>query len=253
MKVVSWNVNSVRVRYPLITQCVETLRPNIIALQETKVSDAEFPHHLLEETHPYRCWVGNKGRNGVAILSDHPITLKQQDLPMDGHQPGRFLHVVIGGVHIVNVYAPNGESLTSEKFQYKAKFYQDLTDYLAPYKEEPLLLMGDFNIARRPNDSYAPQRFKRQLLFSAQERVWLRTLVHEMIDIGDIVTEGRATTDRYTWWDYRTPSFPEKGLRIDAIFATVSVGSLIRAYGVLQCLRQEVKPSDHAPVWCYWE
>lgn len=253
MIVASWNVNSVRVRYPHIEKLWSVKKPNVIALQETKVSDVEFPHSLLEQTHPYHYIVGDKGRNGVAILSDVEASFVQKDLPMTGHQKGRMIHAVIQGVHIINVYVPNGESLQSDKFLYKEKFFYDLRQYIEPLLHEPLLLMGDFNVARRPCDTYAPKRFANQLLFSPQERRWYRALTQEMMDIADIAWGGRATSERYTWWDYRSASFPDKGLRIDAIFASIGVVPCVVDQGVLQFFRQEERPSDHVPVWCVLE
>ena len=162
------------------------------------------------------------------------------------------MHVRIKDMHIINVYVPNGESLSSEKFAYKRFFMWALTAYVERYASEPLIVMGDFNIAPHVRDVYAPDHFSKRLLFSPEERVWLRTLMSVgLFDIQHVLLREAKDIQRYTWWDYRNMAyFPEKGLRIDLMLATAKGFDAIDACGVWGQYRQDEKPSDHVPLWC---
>ena len=252
MKVASWNVNSIRMRCAHVARFCDERKIAVMALQETKCSVEDFPQDLLNTSHPYRIILGNKGLSGVAFLSQKPLETVATSLPGDDHQPARFLHVRCGGLELINVYVPNGESLSSDKFAYKRRFFQDLTNYVQDYAHKPLVLMGDFNVAHHVRDVYAPSHFAERLLFSAQERTWLRTLIGQgLFDMQHIAHAGAKDTERYTWWDYRNMAyFPEKGLRIDFMLANAKGYDTVEACGVDSAWRQEHKPSDHVPVWC---
>ena len=252
MKVASWNVNSVRMRCEHVERFCQDSKVSVLALQETKCAPEDFPKDLLASSHPYRVVLGNKGLSGVAFLSQDPLETVATSLPGEGHQPARFLHVRCQNMELINVYVPNGENLSSDKFAYKERFFKDLICYVREYTHKPLLIMGDFNVAHHVRDVYAPSHFARRLLFSAQERVWLRTLMAQgLFDVLHIALAKAKDTERYTWWDYRNMAyFPEKGLRIDFMLASAKGYDAVASCGVCGLLRQEEKPSDHVPVWC---
>ncbi|MCY4414474.1 MAG: exodeoxyribonuclease III [Alphaproteobacteria bacterium] len=248
MKILSWNVNSVRVRQQQVEDILATGSVDIIALQETKCSKEDFP--TLNSGFEIFA-LGNKGLSGVAFVSRIPFSVERTSLPQEGHQPARFLHVIVQGVHLINVYVPNGESLTSDKFVYKKTFMQDLASYLAPLANEKVLVMGDFNIVPSVKDVYAPEHFSKRLLFSPAERQWLSHVCSlGFMDVGGVFLHNAHQEERYTWWDYRNMAdFPVKGLRIDLMLATYSALDCITGYGHIRAQRQKERPSDHIPVW----
>lgn len=252
MKVASWNVNSVRMRCGHVARFCAENDITVMALQETKCSPEDFPEDLLAQSHPHRVVLGHKGLSGVAFLAQEPLETIATSLPGEDHQPARFLHVRCGRMDMINVYVPNGESLSSDKFAYKERFFKDFISYVQKHAHKPLLVMGDFNVAHHVRDVYAPSHFAKRLLFSAAERTWLRTLMAQgLFDMLHIALASAKDTERYTWWDYRNMAyFPEKGLRIDFILASAKGYDAVTACGISGAIRQEEKPSDHVPVWC---
>jgi len=252
MKILSWNVNSVRMRFEHIQRVVADYSVDMVALQETKCRVEEFPQDLLQETHPHRVVVGEKGFNGVAILSRYPLEVCAQALSED-HLQARFVHVCVQGMHVINVYVPNGESVGSEKFVYKERFFADLIEYVERMRDQSVLIMGDFNVAPQPRDVYAPQHFAQRLLFSPKERQWMRALLAmPLYDIFHLENRHVPDTERYTWWDYRNMAyFPQKGLRIDLMLATSLAYDRVKGCQTLGMCRQDAKPSDHVPIVCH--
>lgn len=251
MRVMSWNVNSVRVRTEQVERVVKEIDIDVLALQETKCSKEDFPV-LLQDSHPHQEVLGNKGLSGVAFLSKRPCEIIQADLPEDALlQPARLLHIKIGSLHFINVYVPNGESLDSDKFVYKQKFMQHLRNYIKPFSKEQIMVMGDFNIIPSVRDMYSVEHFAQRLFFSPIERRALSGILAEgLMDVGSMFLEHCAREERYTWWDYRNMAdFPSKGLRIDLVLASYKAVDNIVEYGQIKQERLEKRPSDHIPVW----
>lgn len=249
LKIATWNVNSLRVRLPHVLEWLTRYQPDVLALQETKLPDADFPENVIKQAGYEVCFSGQRTYNGVAVLSRYPLTEKITDIPsLDDHQR-RVLAVTIGDIRILNLYVPNGESVGSEKYCYKLSWLQHLTIFLKKelQKYPKMILLGDFNIAPDDKDVYDPQAWQGQVLFSEHERVAFRDILQ--IGFVDCFRLHSPTEKSFSWWDYRLNAFKRNmGLRIDHILA-----STILATQCIQCHIDKVprtfeRPSDHAPV-----
>lgn len=249
-KIATWNVNSIRARQGHLHHWVASMQPDLVALQETKIADDQFPLGLLEDL-GYRAVVnGQKTYNGVAVFvrQTWPISTYERNLgPVHGQK--RFLHVAVGQWHILDVYVPNGESLTSEKFQYKQAWIEALRAYLERLiaNEAEVIVLGDFNIAPGARDVYDPAAWGGRVLFSEDERWWFQRL----LDIGlhDSYRELNPDGVAYSWWDYRTRAFRgDRGLRIDHILVSRALWPHCRGGTIDRGPRGWERPSDHAPV-----
>jgi exodeoxyribonuclease III len=249
LKVASWNVNSLRVRLPLILAFLEEQKPDVLALQETKVSDEQFPCTVFQ-TLGYDClFKGQKTYNGVALLSRWPLRKIRHSLPNSDDLQCRLISAVIGAIKIINIYAPNGASLDSEKYPYKLQWFSELGDYLqAAMKTYPkLLVLGDFNIAPQDEDVYDPAVWTNQVLVSLPER----TAFQALLDLGlqDSFRLFHSGPGHYTWWDYRQAAFRRNlGLRIDHILCSTALVESCSSSRIDSTWRQKATPSDHAPV-----
>ena len=250
MKVATWNVNSIRQRLERVTAWLGTHQPDVLCLQETKVVDEDFPRAPFEAL-GYRVELyGQKTYNGVAILSREPLTDVVRGFPDDAPDAHRrMLAATVGGVRVVNVYVPNGESVESEKFPFKLDWLARLARWLAAAARprDPLLVLGDFNIAPEDRDVYDPDAFRGQVLFHPKEHEALARLTGW--GLSDLYRRHHAEAGRYSWWDYRALGFPkDHGLRIDLILGTAAAAERCTACEIDREARKGIKPSDHAPV-----
>lgn len=249
MKLATWNVNSLRVRLPQVLDWIEQHKPDAFCLQETKVIDADFPESAFRELKYNAAYCGQKTYNGVAILSPHPLENVTTLFPgMDTAQK-RFLAATITGVRVVNVYAPNGERVGSDKYVYKLAWLEalraNLTRELGVHPK--LALLGDFNVAPEERDVHDPKLWEGQVLFSAKERVALTRVT----DTGlvDLFRKFDQPEDSFSWWDYRQAAFRRnRGLRIDHIFASPLLAQMCHECHIDKLPRGSERPSDHAPV-----
>jgi exodeoxyribonuclease-3 len=249
LKIASWNVNSLNVRLPQVLAWSATARPDVLALQETKLTDDRFPVAELQEAGYHSLFSGQKTYNGVAILSRHAAAEPVSDIPgLDDHQR-RILAATVGAVRIVNLYVVNGSEVGSEKFDYKLRWLQCVTDWLAGElrQHRNLVVLGDFNIAPDDRDVYDPGEWREKILCSTPERQALGRI----LDLGlqDTFRLFDQAPGVFSWWDYRMNMFRRKmGLRIDLLLASASMAQRCSAsYVDLEPRRQE-RPSDHAPV-----
>lgn len=251
VKIASWNVNSIRARLDSVLPWLEAHRPDVLAIQETKVENAQFPAIVFEEMGYHVTFHGQKSYNGVAIISKAPLGELVIAWPEgeEDHQC-RLLAGTFGNLRIVNVYVPNGQSVGSEKYAYKLKwlerFRHFVADELARYPE--MILLGDFNIAPYDEDVYDPKVWQGRVLVSDPERHALQRLFH--LNFKDSFRLFEQPKEQYSWWDYRTAAFRRNlGLRIDLILLSQQL--------VTRCVQSEIdktprgleKASDHAPVW----
>ena len=185
MLVASWNVNSIRSRLSQVVKWLEDEQPELLCLQETKVSDTEFPHESFENIGYSVNFYGQKSYNGVAIISKDKIKdirygftgeLDPIEIAEELNFQKRIISGLINGIRVINVYVPNGSSLNSEKYTYKLNWLAMLKQYLLKQSKrgEPTCLLGDFNIALNDNDIYAPDKFKESIMASEIERKMLR-------------------------------------------------------------------------------
>lgn len=221
LTVATWNINSIRMRLPRLLAWLERAKPSIVCLQETKVVNEDFPEGPLQEL-GYRCHVhGQKSYNGVAILSLLPATQATWLLPGDPDDAeSRFLVATIGGTHIINVYAPNGQEVGSDKYAYKLDWYRRLRAFLDHHDpQSEVLVCGDFNVAPEDRDVWDPEQWRGKILFSDKEKAAL----HNIVEWGftDALRIHHPEGGLYTWWDYRAGAFHRGwGMRIDHILVS---------------------------------
>lgn len=249
MKIATWNVNSLRVRLPQVLEWLSRESPDVLCLQETKVTDEEFPVDALRDVGYAATYVGQKSYNGVATLARLDCADVMREMSRDGDLQRRFLAVTISGIRVVNVYVPNGEAVTSEKYVYKLGWLQSLRQHLvAELARHPrLVLLGDFNIAPEERDVHDPKRWAGKVLFSDKERAAFREL--EAIGLVDVFRKFTQPEKSFTWWDYRLNGFARNwGLRIDHILCSPALADACRGCCIDVEPRRAERPSDHAPV-----
>jgi exodeoxyribonuclease III len=246
VKIATWNVNSLRVRLPHVLAWVAEHQPDILALQEIKTTEDNFPFAEIEAAGYSVVASGQKSYNGVAILSRENANDIIKTFPDFNDDQRRVLAITIGNLRILNLYVPNGEHVTSAKYQYKLNWLNNLHQFIQnELKKYPqMIVLGDFNIAPHEIDLYDPQIFFNQVLFSEPERQAFHGLVN--LGLQDCL---RAHTQEqlFTWWDYRLNAFQRNlGVRIDHILAS-NAAQCLSCY-VDKTPRSWERPSDHAPV-----
>ena len=249
MKIATWNVNSLRVRLPHVLDWLAAQRPDVLCLQETKLEDKAFPFAELEVAGYRAAHSGQKTYNGVAILSRAELTDVACGIPDFDDAQKRVIAATVGGVRVVCAYFPNGQSVDSDKYQYKLKWLAALTGWL---KEEiarhpDLVLLGDFNIAPEDRDVHDPVAWKDQVLCTDAERDVYRRLIG--LGMADAFRLFEQPEKSYSWWDYRMMAFRRNiGLRIDIILLTAALARRCASCSIDRAPRKLERPSDHAPV-----
>ena len=249
MKLAAWNVNSLKVRLPQLQDFLATRNPDVVCLQETKLEDANFPRAELEAAGYQVAFAGQKTYNGVAILSKTPLAEVQVGIPGFDDEQKRVLAATVGDVRAVCVYVPNGQSVDSDKYQYKLKWLQALTAWLQEeLKQHPrLALMGDYNIAPEDRDVHDPVLWKGQVLCSEPEREAFRKLL--ALGLKDSFRLFEQPEKSFSWWDYRMLGFRRNhGLRIDHILLSDALAASCGESRIDRDMRKLERPSDHAPV-----
>ena len=250
MKLATWNVNSLRVRLPQVIDWLRINQPDILCLQETKLSDENFPKNEIAATGYQSVFVGQKTYNGVAILSKESCSEVVTAIPGFVDEQKRVIAATYGRLRIICIYVPNGEAIDSEKYGYKLKWLPALSKWLAQelrnYKK--LVLLGDFNIAPEDRDVYNPEIWQGKVLCSQPERAAFNNLLSlGLIDSFRLFEQPEKS---YTWWDYRSMAFRfNRGLRIDHILLSQELASSCIACSIDSIMRKLERPSDHAPLW----
>ncbi|WP_394779712.1 exodeoxyribonuclease III, partial [Undibacterium sp.] len=244
-----WNVNSLKVRLPQVLQWLGDNPVDVLCVQETKLTDDKFPAAEIQAAGYQVVYTGQKTYNGVAILSRYPIdaVVKNNPLFEDDHQ--RIISATIQGMRIVCAYVPNGQSLESDKYQYKLKWLAALHDWIQQEMavHPQLALLGDYNIAPEDRDVHDPAAWEGMNLVSPAERAALQKL----IDLGltDSFRMFEQADKSFSWWDYRQLGFRlNKGVRIDHILLSAPLAANCTACVIDRVPRKWEQPSDHAPV-----
>ena len=258
MRIATWNVNSVRTRLEQVLAWLGTERPEVLCLQETKVADELFPLAAFQALGYEAAISGQKAYNGVAILSRLPIEDVQVGfaalLPDDPEAPGlgeqkRLISAQIAGLRVLNLYVPNGSSLRSEKYAYKLEWLACLKRYLDAQEAqgEPLVMVGDFNIALEARDIHDPARLNGGIMASEPERQALQAALGERLEDGFRLFEPES--GHWSWWDYRTAGWETgRGWRIDHIYLDAELRDQALGCTIDAPMRGNPQPSDHAPV-----
>ena len=249
MKLVTWNVNSLKVRLPQVLDWLAEHQPDVLCLQETKLEDVNFPVAEIAAAGYQVLYSGQKTYNGVAILSKTPALDVVTAIPGYADVQKRVLAATFGDVRVIDVYIPNGQSVDSDKYQYKLGWLEALTGWLAEElaRHPKLALLGDFNIAPDERDVHDPKAWEGQVLFSQPEREAFRRLVGTgLADSFRLFDQPEKT---YSWWDYRMNAFRRNmGLRIDHILLSRALAETCKSCTIDKVARKAERPSDHAPV-----
>jgi exodeoxyribonuclease-3 len=249
MRIATWNVNSLKVRLPHVLDWLGKQRPDVLCLQETKIEDGNFPLEALSKAGYQALFSGQKTYNGVAILSRSGCSDVVAAVPGFEDAQKRVLAATIDRVRVICVYVPNGESIESEKYQYKLRWLAALNAWLKVEIERfPLLtVLGDFNVAPEDRDVYDPAAWAGQVLFSTAEREAFRGLL--ALGLCDSFRLFEQPARSFSWWDYRMNAFRRKmGLRIDHVLVSEGLAPCCTACAIDVEPRRAERPSDHAPV-----
>jgi exodeoxyribonuclease-3 len=245
----TWNVNSLRVRMPHLKDWLAANDVDLVALQETKLPDADFPRGEIEALGLHVVYSGQRTYNGVALLAKSAPAEVAAGIPGFEDEQRRVIAATVGGLRVVNVYVPNGQAVGSEKYQYKLRWLAALRDYLAAElaRHPELVVLGDFNIAPEDRDVHDPKAWEGSVHVSEPERAALRALL--AVGLEDCFRRFEQPAKSFSWWDYRTMAFRRNaGLRIDLILASHTLASKCDACHIDKAPRRLERPSDHAPV-----
>ncbi|MFZ2540374.1 MAG: exodeoxyribonuclease III [Gallionella sp.] len=249
MKLATWNVNSLKVRLPHVLDWLAANPVDVLCLQETKQQDSDFPQAELEAAGYHSVFSGQKTYNGVAILSRAPASEVQIGIPDFADEQKRVIAATFGDIRVVCVYIPNGQSIDSDKYQYKLGWLTALHDWLqqelARYPK--LVLLGDYNIAPEDRDVHDPVAWQGNVLVSEPERAKFRNL--EQLGLRDSFRLFEQPEKSFSWWDYRMMAFRRKmGLRIDHILISEPLAAQCKSCVIDIAPRKLERPSDHTPV-----
>jgi exodeoxyribonuclease-3 len=249
MKLATWNVNSLKIRLPHLLDWLAAHQPDAMCLQETKTEDHNFPLAAIEAAGYRAAYCGQKAYNGVAILARSAPIDVQHGIPDFPDDPKRVIAATIDGVRVLCLYAPNGEAPGSDKYAYKLRWYQALTDWLKrKLTEYPrLAVLGDLNIAPEARDVHNPKRWEGKIHFSEPERAAFRAVAD--VGLKDAFRLFDQPEKQFTWWDYRLLAFQRGwGLRIDHILLSPELAAQCTACTIDVEPRKRERPSDHTPV-----
>ena len=249
MKIASWNVNSLRVRLPQVLQWLEEQPVDVLALQETKTQNPDFPKEEIEAAGYQVVFSGQKTYNGVAILAKHEISDVITDVKNLDDPQRRILAATVNGVRIIDLYVVNGSEVGSEKYNYKLDWLKKVTAHikgeLKTYSQ--MVVLGDFNIAPKDEDVHDPEQWQDKILCSKPEREALQKL--NKLGLSDTFRFFEQEQKTFSWWDYRGGGFRRNhGLRIDLILASEALHDKCVSSIVDKIPRSWDRPSDHAPV-----
>lgn len=252
LRIASWNVNSIRTRYPLVVDWLRAVEPDVACLQETKCTDADFPTEVFTELgYEVAHWGANQW-NGVAILSRVGLADVQRGFVGPQREPfdePRIIAATCDGVRVISVYVPNGRELGDPHYAFKLVWLERLRhEFLnRPDLAAATIIAGDFNVAPASIDIYDPARWRRRTHASPPERHGFASL----LDAGlrDVFRERCADPGLYTWWNYRVGAYQaNQGLRIDLMLVSTELAARVSDTTVDTPWREAEKPSDHAPV-----
>lgn len=249
MKLAAWNVNSLKVRLPQLLDFLATRSPDVVCLQETKLTDENFPFEAIKAAAFDAVHTGQKTYNGVALLSRTTLTEVSTGIPGFADEQKRVIAGTVEGVRVVCVYCPNGQSLDSDKYAYKLAWFDALATWLKGelLRYPRLVLLGDFNIAPEDRDVHDPAAWAGNVLVSDEERARFKAL--QALGLKDSFRLFEQPEKVYSWWDYRMMGFRRNhGLRIDHILLSEPLANVCKSSTVDRDMRKLERPSDHAPV-----
>jgi exodeoxyribonuclease-3 len=255
MRVATWNINGVKARLDGLRQWLEAARPDVVCLQEIKSVDEGFPAEPLADLGYVAAVHGQKGFNGVAILSRRPLEDVARGLPGDdGDSQARYIEATVMGertaLRVASLYLPNGNPIGGEKFAYKLAWMRRLEAHAGTLiaGEMPVVLAGDYNVIPEPADAHDPAAWAGDALFQPESRAAFRAL--NALGLVDAVRAVEPRGETFTFWDYQAGAWQKNnGIRIDHILLTAGAADRLVGAGIDRQTRGWEKPSDHVPVW----
>ncbi|TDE40389.1 exodeoxyribonuclease III [Antarcticimicrobium sediminis] len=254
MKIATFNINGIKARVGALADWLDSAQPDVAMLQEIKSVDENFPRELFEERGYNVATHGQKGFNGVAILSKLPLEDVTRGLPGDDEdEQARWIEATVVGktaIRLCGLYLPNGNPAPGPKFDYKLAWMERLqaraVDLLAA--EEPAMMAGDYNVIPQPQDAASPEDWTEDALFRPDTRAAFQRIVN--LGFTEAVSTRLPGPGHYTFWDYQAGAWRRNnGIRIDHILLTPQAADLMRDLGIDKEIRGYDKPSDHVPVW----
>ena len=252
MKLVTYNLNGIRARLPRLLEYLTREQPDVVCLQELKCADEALPIDDIAAAGYEAAWHGQKGFNGVAILSRAAApVLRRVGLPGDPDDShSRYIEAEIGGVIVASIYLPNGNPIGTKKFEYKLRWIERLRDHAASLlvEERPVALLGDFNVIPEDRDTFSRRAMANDALFQPESQAALRALVNQ--GWTDALRTVHPDEPRlYTFWDYQAGALArDAGFRIDHLLLSPQAADRLLGAEVHKWARAEEKASDHAPV-----
>lgn len=255
MKITTWNINGVKARIESAAAYIKAAQPDVLCLQEIKSVDEGFPGQVFQDLGYSVATHGQKGFNGVALLSKTPLEDVVRGLPGDDDDiQSRYIEATVavpgGAVRVASIYLPNGNPLGSEKFGYKLGWMKRLERHAKSLldSEMPVVLAGDFNVIPEPKDARRPEIWQNDALFQPESRsAWRRLCNLGLTDATRVCHPGPGV---YTFWDYQAGAWQkDDGIRIDHLLLSPQATDLLVATNIDKFTRGWEKPSDHVPVW----
>lgn len=255
MKIATWNINGVKARLESALTYLRHESPDVICLQEIKSVDENFPATAFEDLGYNVATHGQKGFNGVAILSKLPLDEVTPRLPGDADdEQARYLEATVsvaaGVLKVASIYLPNGNPIGTEKFTYKLAWMKRLAQHARFLRgqEIPLVLAGDYNVIPEPADAKRPDAWTGDALFQPESRDAFRAIVND--GFTDAIRQCHPGPGVYTFWDYQAGAFQkDDGIRIDHLLLSPQAADRMISAGIDRFTRAWEKPSDHVPVW----
>jgi exodeoxyribonuclease-3 len=252
MKVATFNINNINRRLPNLLLWLQQAKPDIVALQELKSSDDDFPLSAIENAGYGAAWRGQKTWNGVAILARQadPVLIRTE-LPGDAaDKEARYIEAAVKGIIVTSIYLPNGNPQPGPKFDYKLEWFRRLRSHAAKFiqQEIPVVLAGDYNVAPTELDIYPTKSWDKDALIQPKSRAAFQSLVVQ--GWTDAIRQLHPTTPMFTFWDYKRNRWPrDAGLRLDHLLVSPVLAPRLKKAGVDRTVRGEEGASDHAPAW----
>jgi exodeoxyribonuclease-3 len=252
MKIATFNINNINRRLPNLLRWLHQAKPDVVALQELKSTDTDFPIAAINKAGYGALWRGQKTWNGVAILARNtdPIPTRTE-LPGDpGDREARYIEAAVKGIIVTSLYLPNGNPQPGPKFDYKLAWFKRLRVHTAKFikRDLPVVLAGDYNVAPASLDIYPTRSWDKDALVQPKSRAAFSSLVAQ--GWCDAIRELHPTEPMFTFWDYKRNRWPrDAGLRLDHLLLSPVLAKRLSKAGVDRAVRSEESASDHAPAW----
>jgi len=252
MKVATFNINNINRRLPNLLQWLQRKNPDIVALQELKSADDDFPMSAIEKAGYGAVWRGQRTWNGVAILARRadPVLIRTE-LPGDAtDNEARYIEAAVKGIIVTSLYLPNGNPQPGPKFDYKLDWFRRLRTHAAKFirQDIPVVLAGDYNVAPTGFDIYPTKSWDRDALIQPKSRAAFKSLLAQ--GWTDAIRELHPEKPMFTFWDYKRNRWPrDAGLRLDHLLVSPALAPRLKQAGVDRPVRGEEGASDHAPAW----